>query len=196
MKKPIVIMVIIHDDLKEHDQDKLYADHFSWLKTELELVAQRDILIIMCTPGEAPELSGYHYKNEDNSASLGGWKDQLKNLFSEMSRNPHFNPNLIKFILLTRDNIHEQLGGLGGQQVGLAAVKGHYAIAAITLTQAPAHEIGHMIGATHEDSEVTYDGWWRDTIMLADGFTPLRGNAYRFSDKNRDNIREYLSRLP
>ena len=196
MKKPIVIMVIIHDDLKEYDQDKLYADHFSWFKAELELVAQRDVLIIMCKPGEAPELSGYNYKNEDESAALRDWKDQLQGLYSEMSRNPNFNPNLIKFILLTRDNLHEKLGGLAGQQAGVAAIKGHCAISAITFTQAPAHEIGHMIGATHEDSEVTYDGWWHDTIMLVDGYTPLRGNAYRFSDKNRENIREYLSRLP
>ncbi|MNT63011.1 hypothetical protein D3C72_2007830 [compost metagenome] len=52
-----------------------------------------------------------------------------------------------------------------------------------------------MLGATHEDSEVVYDGWWNDTIMLVDEFSPARGNVYRFSEKNRENIRKYLNRF-
>lgn len=189
-------MVIIHDDLKKHHKDKLYADHFAWLKTELEFVSQREVLINMSEPGDAPDLSGYNYKNEDEMAALLGWRDRLHDAYTEMSKNQNFDRNLIKFILLTRNNMHEKAGGVLGLQAGVAAIKGHCAIAATTFTQAPAHEIGHMLGATHEDSEVVYDGWWHDSIMLADPFTPLRGNAYRFSDKNRDNIRQYLSRLP
>ncbi|MNG41303.1 hypothetical protein D3C84_1303970 [compost metagenome] len=50
-----------------------------------------------------------------------------------------------------------------------------------------------MLGATHEDAEVIYNGWWHDTIM--NDSNALHGNEYRFSDKNRENIRNYLSQF-
>jgi hypothetical protein len=50
-----------------------------------------------------------------------------------------------------------------------------------------------MFGATHEDYEVYYNGWWGETIMVSGTvFSTLRGDAKRFSDKNRENIRNYL----
>jgi hypothetical protein len=52
-----------------------------------------------------------------------------------------------------------------------------------------------MFGATHEDSDIVYDGWWHDTIMKYDVNSPVRGNYYHFSEKNRANIRNYLSQF-
>jgi hypothetical protein len=195
MKKTITIMVIIHSDLQNYQKNNLYADYFVWLKTELELISGREVLILMYHHDEAPKLAGYNYRNENESAALQGWRDLLHDLYSKISNRDRDEANLTKFLLLTRDNINEELGGIIGLIAGIAMFKGHCAIASIGSYRYPAHEIGHMLGATHEDSEVVYDGWWHDTIMLADDFSLARGNVYRFSDKNRENIREYLNRF-
>lgn len=144
---------------------------------------------------EVPKLSGYNYKNESESAALQGWRDLLHDFYSKTLSRDRDEANLTKLLLLTRDNINEKLGGILGLVGGVSMVEGHCAIASIGSYRYPAHEIGHMLGATHEDSEVVYDGWWNDTIMLVDDYSPARGNVYRFSEKNRENIRKYLNRF-
>ncbi|VVO10408.1 reprolysin-like metallopeptidase [Pseudomonas fluorescens] len=196
MKKHITLPVIIHSDLQDYQKDKLYNDYFAWLKTELEFISEREVKILMYRQDEAPKLAGYNYKNEDGSAALVGWRDLIHDWYSGILSRDRDEAKLTKVLLLTRDNINEKLGGLLGGLGGIALVKGHCAIASISSYRAPAHEIGHMLGATHEDGEVIYDGWWRDTIMLADEFSHARGNVYRFSDKNRQHIRDYLNQFP
>jgi len=188
-------MVIIHSDLQGYQKNKLYADYFAWLKTELKLISGREVLILMYHHDEAPNMAGYNYRNENNAAALQGWRDLLHDLYSKILYRDRDEANITKFLLPTRNNINEQLGGVLGWTGGFAMIEGHCAIASIGSYRTPAHEIGHMFGATHEDSEVVYDGWWHDTIMLVDEFSLARGNVYRFSDKNRKNIREYLNRF-
>lgn len=194
MKKPILIIIIMHKDLQNYKKNDLYADYFSWLKTELEFISGRDVKFTMHPHHEAPKYSKYHYKTEeeDGIAVMQGWKNLIQDWYSNILKHDEYEAGLTKILLLTRDNLHTKAGGLGAIG-GYAYTKGHYAIAAITSYRAPAHEIGHMLGATHEGGEVLYNGWWHDTIMQADDFSNLRGNAYRFSDKNRENIRNYLS---
>ncbi|MVW87541.1 reprolysin-like metallopeptidase [Pseudomonas sp. PB101] len=196
MKKPISIIIVLHQDLQGYEKNVLYTDYFSWLKTELESISERDVRFFMYDHHEVPDLSGYNYKNEDGSAALRGWVTLIGDWYKRVLKSDEHEVNLTKILLLTRDNIHTKAGGLLGGIGGFGLIKGHCAIAAITTYQIPAHEIGHMFGATHEDSEVVYDGWWHDTIMLTDEFSSTRGNAYRYSDKNRDNIRKYLSAFP
>ena len=195
MKKPISLIIILHNDLQHHQKNSLYSDYFAWLKTELEYISGRTVQIDMHRQSDIPEMSVYDYKNEDAAAALLGWKDLIKNWYARVLASDRHEVNLTKILLLTRENIHEKLGGLLGGIGGYAYFKGHCAIASITSYRVPAHEIGHMLGATHEDSEVVYDGWWHDTIMLADEFSHVRGNVYRFSDKNRENIRKYLNQF-
>ena len=193
MKKPITIIVVLHKDLQEYQKNDLYTDYFSWLKTELESISERKVRFLMYAHHEVPELSGYNYRNEDGSAALQGWINLIQDWYTKILKYEEHEPGLTKVLLLTRNNIYAKAGGLLGGIAGYGLVKGHCAIAAITSKQVPAHEIGHMLGATHEDSEVIYDGWWHDTIMLSDEFSGVRGNAYRYSEKNRENIRKHLS---
>jgi len=196
MKKPITIVVVLHQDLQEYNKNDLYADYFSWLKTELESLSGRDVRFRLHHHDEVPELSGYRYRNEDGSAALQGWINLIQGWYTKILSYDEHEAGLTKVLLLTRNNIHTKAGGLLGGIGGYALVKGHCAIAAITSVHIPAHEIGHMLGATHEDGEVIYKGWWHDTIMLSDDFSSARGNAHRYSDKNRENIRKYLSAFP
>ncbi|GAB6404476.1 reprolysin-like metallopeptidase [Pseudomonas sp. MHK4] len=196
MKKPISIMVIIHNDLQDYSRERLNEEYFAWLKPELEEISGRPVFIQMSDNQDVPELTDYNYRNDDTTASVAGWKERVTNLHSVLSKQENFDRNLIKILLLTRYNISEVLWGLGGAVGGIAYSKSYAGISAITSRRAPAHEIGHMLGATHEDSEVVYDGWWHDSIMLSDAGSQYRGNNYRFSDKNRQNIRNYLKKFP
>ena len=58
MKKPISIMIVIHRDLYNYQKNDLYADYFSWLKSELESLSGRDVRLLMYRHDEVAELSG------------------------------------------------------------------------------------------------------------------------------------------
>lgn len=182
-------MVFVHDDLADYNRNTLYDNHLAWLIPELEEISGRDVAIIMLEKNRAPELTSFDYRNENEVAALRTWTDQISGLLYEASLTKPYDLNINKFLLLTRYNINNSVRGI-------ATMTGHCGIAAITSYRNAAHEIGHMFGATHEDSEVAYDGWWNDTIMSTDNFSPFRGNVYRFSDKNKDNIRNHLNQFP
>lgn len=187
-KNPILLMVYIHNDLEGYDEGKLYDDYFSWLETELEDISGREVTIIFNSQSTSPGMTNYLYTNESSSAAIAGWKAMVNALTSKVEETRPYDPNLNKFLLLTRNPINSSVAGV-------AYGKGQSGIASIVYYMAPAHEVGHMFGATHEDADVIYNGWWHDTIMKDDLATALRGNSYRFSDKNRENIRNYLSQF-
>ncbi|MBV6825343.1 hypothetical protein [Pseudomonas sp. PD9R] len=185
MPKQLWLMVFIHEDLSDYPYRDL-RDQFDWLISEIEDISGRQMTLTFVPSSNSPELSSYDYKNSDAASALWGWYDKIEAY--KASSTFKFDDNLHKFLLLTRDNINSGVAGI-------AAPTGHYAIASIN-HRAPAHEVGHMFDARHDDYEVLYNGWWDETIMApGSGFSSLRGNANRFSDKNRDNIREYLEQF-
>jgi hypothetical protein len=185
MPRPLLLMVFIHEDLTEYPYRDL-RDHFDWLVSEIEEISERRMTLTFVPSSNSPEISSYDYKNNDASRALFGWYDKVEAY--KASSTVKFDENLHKFLLLTRENINSTVAGI-------AAPTGHYAIASIN-HRAPAHEVGHMFDARHDDYEVLYNGWWDETIMApGTGFSSLRGNANRFSDKNRENIREYLEQF-
>jgi hypothetical protein len=185
MPKPIVIVVIKHDDLKDYTTSQLYPDYFAWFKTELEKVAHRKVQIRIHPVGSYPSLSGFNYKHEEEEKTIREWWRLVKELHIKTVQNGGLEPSLTKTLLLTRDNLNSKVAGI-------ATVKSYAAIASITQYQTPAHEIGHMLGATHDDGAIEYDGWWHDSIMCGDKLQEFRGNTYRFTEKNRANIRNYV----
>ena len=188
-KKPILIMVFLHDDLAEYDKKKIYSDYFAWLKTELEDISGRGILILFKSNEQG--ITDYHYQNDSLAAALRGWWESIdKAVIAPVEKTRPYNHDLDKFLLLTRH-------GINSSYVGVAYAGGRAGMASISSYRTAAHEIGHMFGATHEDSKVTYNGWWNDSIMSVDYVgSAFRGNDYHFSEKNRENIRNHLSRFP
>jgi hypothetical protein len=185
MPKPIVIVVIKHDDLKDYSTSQLYPDYFSWFKPELEKVAQRKVQIRIPPVGAHPSLSGFNYKQADARKATLEWWALVQELHINTVQRGDLEQALTKILLLTRDNLTSEVAGM-------AIINSHAAIASITQYRTPAHEIGHMLGATHDDGAIEYDGWWHHSIMFDDDFASFRGNSYRFTEKNRANIRNYV----
>lgn len=182
-KQPLTLNVFIHEDLSEYSRYKLYETHLSWFTDEMQNLSGRKLTVNMFSPSEAKSLSNFDYRNSSADVSLGAWKEKLIKHFGELlldAEHTHFN----KYLLLTRHAINSRVSGI-------ATLKHYAGIASITTDMTPAHEAGHMFGATHEDSEVLYNGWWSETVMRPES-SPFRSDANRFSDKNRENIRKYL----
>ncbi|WP_085686004.1 MULTISPECIES: hypothetical protein [unclassified Pseudomonas] len=183
-KQPLTLNVFIHEDLSDDSRRGLYNTHFSWFTDEIQELSGRKLSVNMFSPSEAETLSGFDYKKISAAGSLDAWAEKLRSYFgSQLLKDSHTRFN--KYLLLTRDNINQST-------MGIAQIKGYASLASIRSDMVPAHEAGHMFGATHEDSEILYNGWWSETIMTSDDFSSLRSNAKRFSDKNRENIRKYL----
>jgi len=188
MQNQIVILVCLHEDLNSYSKDKLYSGYFVWLKSELEYISGREVVILLNRSRLPTELSTFSYRGQDVGAILNAWKNVAANWHYKRVRSDNYDPRITKTLLLTKDNLNKAVGGVAHQG-------GNFAISSIASFRFPAHEIGHMFHATHEDSAVEYDGWWHDSIMLTDNFSHLRGNTYRYSEKNRDNMRQYFNQL-
>lgn len=186
--KPIRIHVYVHNDLAgKYDNASLLNDYFSWAQTELKDITHREVHINIVPPDRAKILKKYHYKNTSETDSIAGWKtlatDYLKTNFHKLSP-------LEIHLLLTHEDINTSVSGIA-ENIG-----GQFAIASTTRYRVAAHEIGHLLGATHKNGAVIYNGWWHNTLMKTpDFFFTLRGQAYRFSDENREAISHYLKRF-
>ena len=166
-------------------ESDIYKNYFSWIKEEIERLSSRQVYIHLNPSDSSEELINFNYKQENSDSSINAWKALMHVHLA--SRGIAYT-RLHLFLLLTHDWVD-------GDTLGVADSKGgQFAIASISRYLTAGHEIGHLLGATHDDGGVVYNGWWHDTIMKApDTFSPLRGSAYRFSNENRTNIRQYLN---
>lgn len=207
-KRPIDLHIVIHEDLQDENREQLFNDHFSWLKTELEEISGREINIQFFSTDEMRKLN---YKHEDLDTAGIAWAEKVEDLREKYG----FAKDVNKFMLLTKDDIKEGTSGVGVLDYAIA--KAAHRI--------PAHEIGHMFGATHQDAEKHFNSHgavissiygeeavldkirkkpelrsllgYQPTIMNGgDGIQQPQGLPLRFSKKNRENIRKYLSTVP
>lgn len=186
-QKTITIYAAIHEDVPQSIKASIHADYFFHYAQELESFTDRKVRVVY---GAGAPYSHFDYKGEDTLATLRRW-EVLGNRYLDQYRAEGFDMDDVHVaVLITRD-------ALTGSTLGAALCwpptnTGKFAIASVSAYQTIGHEIGHLLGARHEDSEIFYNGWWSESYM-----TPqrefLRSNSYRFSDANRKNINNYLA---
>lgn len=186
-KRPLTLTIFIHEDLKDYDTDRLYLNHFDWILDELERISGRTMDMVFLPPADAPVISAYEYKNDDEEKSLQGLLYRVGSYKRQMwaNHNRTYDDNLDKFMLLTRDNINNRV-------LGIANFPGKLAIASITSNPTPAHEIGHLFSARHADFDEnisTYHGTYKSLMA------PYGPAAFALSEKNRENIVNYLNQF-
>ena len=183
-KLPLNFYVFLHDDIPQAQRENISMDYFSWLRKDLESFTHRRVYVNF-VHNVAP-LTEYAYQGGNLTNILSGWSDSVKN-YADKNNLPI--NRRTKYLLLTNEKINGQTLGIAGQQ--------HYAgIASLGSYPAAAHEIGHMLGGTHDHSEVLYkDGWWCETNIFPTR-VGVRANCYHYSDKNKEAIAAYLSELP
>jgi hypothetical protein len=186
-KKPITIIAIIHDDVTKSAQETIYADHFYPFINELESFTGRKFNVIF---GKGAPYSEFDYKGNDPLKILQRWEGHGYKYIEKLKNQGH-QFGLALVILLTHDPINEKT--LGAALIHAPTYTGNFAIASLTGYINVGHEIGHLLGAKHEDSEVQYNGWWCETYMTP-GRDPLKSICYRYSPANRENIKRYLDR--
>ncbi|WAT28665.1 reprolysin-like metallopeptidase [Pseudomonas sp. GXZC] len=203
--QPIKIHIILHQDLELniwnflsdlyfksaltiHTFESIKKDYLSWVVDEIEQLSNRKVELIEITKEAAPELHTFKYQLSTPEESSKQWQNAVSKYLENISQTTS---PLDKFILLTRHI------PIPGKALGFAnSIGGQFAIATLQSYRVAAHEIGHMLGANHDAAEIIYEGWWSETTMSSpDAFTIFRLNAYRFSDKNREAIRTYLSQF-
>lgn len=203
--KPIKLHVIFHKDLEPNALTVFSSffmfnwlftsrnfllmkdNYFSWLITELENISSRKVELIEIKKEAAPELYNFKYTSKTIHDASARWK---KAVTQYLERTSQTTSQLDKFILLTySDPVPFEFSGLAN------TTGGQFAIASIQPYSTFAHEVGHLLGAEHDAAAVIYDGWWSDTLMSSSEWRAIRTTAYRFSDKNRELIKTYLSQF-
>lgn len=187
-KNSITLFVIIHDDVPITKRETLYEDYFHHLKVELESFIERKIHIVI--GNSSPPYSNFEYKGDNLKPILDRW-EKLGLRYLREAKEQGFDTNpLSKVVLVTHEQLNSKTGGIALLNSYTGA--GSFAIASLFSYLAPAHEIGHLLGARHEDFEVQYNGWWGETYMTPQR-TSIRSISYHFSPANRQNIKNYLA---
>ncbi len=177
---PLTINIFVHDDTDIVDGHDLYRDYLSWWLAELQEKIVPDQAIKVDVVGRIRGVTDIKY---GGSASITRWTSVVAKLVEKQGfRRTHKD----KYLLFTKNEISPGLSGvaLRNKSEAIASKAGGYSIIA--------HELGHTLGALHEDAEIRYGGWWCETNMYGN-HSPFRSHCCVYSDKNRARIRDYIA---
>lgn len=189
-KNDVTIFAIIHNDVPKDLIKSIYADYLSHVITELENISSRKFHVVL---GTGEPYSSFAYKDRDVLAMLQRWEKLGYMYLQEADKKGFDTKDLNKVILLTKYGINEDAGGAALIDPNKSV--GKFAISSLERYLNPGHEIGHLLGAKHENAEVQYNGWWCETYMTAKP-QPIRSTCYKFSEANRQAIRNHLATQP
>ncbi|MFJ4374990.1 hypothetical protein ACIP1T_20590 [Pseudomonas japonica] len=181
--RSLTVWVFAHDELAELSNEQLKTDYFDDWLNEMRQVA--NIPIELHFRRQAPGLTDLDYRGMDGLKALSAWAD-ASGAWRRQQNSPG---GMSRYLLLVRDPLDDS-----GTTLGLAHQTGSAAIASIRSYATPGHELGHTLSATHEASEVLFNGWFCETYMFPTRLS-VRSNCYRYSQTNREHIATYLKRL-
>jgi hypothetical protein len=188
---PIRLNVVVHNDIPAPLRARLEADYLQpWVK-EMESLSGRRVELRFSEA--VPELSDLDYRtpfrHDANRVITQG-----NVTFWSKQRDGNWNHRLDKTLVLVNGTYVPQDPSLP-ELVGEATFQGMAGWASLRTYSAAGHELGHMFGATHENAKLLFNGWFCETYTYP-ARANVRSNCYRYSDKNREAIRAYLSEAP
>ncbi|TDV64359.1 hypothetical protein [Pseudomonas sp. LP_7_YM] len=184
-KLPIVLTLFLHDELSDTDIRNLDTNYFSWFTEDLESITDRkvEIVPILRTPG----YTDFDYRLGDAGKSLYEWDQRVIDYVIGENK-PRSKRH--KYLLITRDNLTLLTEGIAGSGK-------RSAIASLSAYRTIAHEVGHLLGATHSDGQLIGFPFALtcNTNMVASEVFFIK-NCYRYSDRAKQSIRNYLKDTP
>ncbi len=182
---PIVLTLFLHDQLTEEEVANLGPDYLSWFIKDLVTITGRQVEVVLVR--NKAGYTDFDYRLGDADKSLYEWDQRIIDYVIN-NRLPRGKRH--KYLLITRNNLTlltEGIAGLGKRS----------AIASLTAYRTIAHEVGHLLGATHADGEfhATAAPLPCNTNMVA-GEIFLIKNCYLYSEQSAQVIRNYLKDTP
>lgn len=181
--QPLQITVFVHQDVSE-STDSLYKNYLEHWERAMTHISGREVIFDYVTEENA--ITTMNYRHDDERVPL----TELTRLFRAYQRD---NPKegqypLIKGLLLTADTLNRSSGGA-------ATERGPVGISSLASYNFPAHELGHMFGATHDNAK---GGWSSlcDSYMMPQR-NAFKAHCYAFSEANEDVVlQDELIKLP
>ncbi|GAB7530332.1 hypothetical protein PS3A_27430 [Pseudomonas sp. 3A(2025)] len=179
---PIFLTLFIHDQLDPREVADLGPDYLEWFLKELTQVTGRRVNVIRVV--NTPGMTDFGYRQGDDAQTMREWQNRVLDYIE--ARNLPLSTKYHKYLLITRHNVTPEVMGVAYSNRGIA-------IASIRAYNTIGHEIGHMLGATHENAETRLLSFPPCRTLMYPEHSALFANCFVFSDKNRQAIHEYLN---
>jgi hypothetical protein len=177
--KRLTFHLMLHDDVSHMSSQHIHAGYVAWWLADLQrnVVFGEKVDVLYSQGMRGVTDMPYQY-----IGSLYDWSDAVRN-FAYENRIPRTYKH--KFMLIVKGMPEPGLYGRSWQKGtdGIASIGGRY--------PEVAHQLGHLLGATHANAEVRFGGWWCETNMYAPSLA-LRSNCYGYSTANMRLINDYV----
>lgn len=179
---PIVLTLFIHDQLDPREVAGMGPDYMEWFIKEVTHITGRRVSVIRIT--RTPGMTDLGYRQEDGMHAMSEWHKRVLDYIE--THNLPLSTKRHKYILVTRHNLAKDVLGMsfGSRGVAIASLKAYNTIG---------HEVGHLLGATHENAETSFAHGLPCRTLMYPEHTALIANCYVFSDKNRQAIVDYMN---
>jgi hypothetical protein len=170
--------LMLHDDVGMSSQ-RIHASYVAWWLADLQRNIAPGKKVDLFYSQHIPGVTDVRYQYV---GSLHDWSDVIGN-YAQEQHVPRTYKH--KFMLIVKDLPEPERHGRSWQRgsEGIASISGRY--------PEVAHQLGHLLGATHANAEVRYGGWWCETNMYAPSLL-LRSNCYAYSRANMRLMDEYI----